>query len=414
MSNIVESSNEFESALYRFFDPSMRTPEDPYAAYSKFREVGPIFKAPVPEEPWILSHYDSVLEALKDKRLGHNPEQSEGASGCPVKHAETTFSKMQEHWAFQKDPPDHTRIRGVLNRALSPKLIRSLEAHVKKISSDLIDECVEKGEFDLISDLASPLPIKMIAELLGVPDSDSEQFFEWTIDLARTLDPNFSDPSYIQKANAAAEGLTDYFKSHISKRRKSDREDVLSYLIKAQQEGEIKSEEELISTSVMLFVAGSETTMNLIGNGMLALLKNPEELAKLKKIPSLIGSTIEELLRYDSSSQLTIRRALEDINLYGQEVKQGEMLLLLLGSANRDPNRFKDPDTLNISREDNRHLSFGYGLHFCLGAPLARLEARIAIPMLLKRMPNLSLLNQVEKWRSYITLRGLEELKLKG
>ena len=414
MNNTVESSNEFENALYRFFDPSLRTPEDPYAAYAQFREVGPIFKAPVPDGPWILSHYNSVFEALKDKRLGHEPKIDKGASGCPVKHAENSFSKMQEYWAFQKDPPDHTRIRGVLNKALSPKLIRTLEAHIIRISKDLIDKCIEKNEFDLISDIASPLPVKMIAELLGVPSSDSAQFFEWTVDLARTLDPNFNDPSYVQKANVAAEGLSDYFKSHISKRKNSDTEDVLSYLIKAQQEGEIKSEEELISTSVMLFVAGSETTMNLIGNGILALLKNPAELEKLKKIPWLIASAVEELLRYDSSSQLTIRQALEDVNLYGQEVKQGEMLLLLLGSANRDPSRFENPDKLDITRKDNRHLSFGYGLHFCLGAPLARLEAKIIIPMLLERMPNLSLVNQVESWRSYITLRGLEKLKLKG
>ncbi|MCB0319157.1 MAG: cytochrome P450, partial [Bdellovibrionales bacterium] len=243
MENLAQNNSNIENAIFRFFSPSLRTDKDPYLAYQEFRELGPIFRAPVPGDPWILSHYSSVYDALREKRLGHNSKAT--SSACPMHKIENDFAKMQEHWIFQQDPPEHTRIRAVLNKALSPKLIRTLEETVTKLAEELTDNCREKGEFDLISEIASPLPVKMIANLLGVSEADSKQFFEWTVAIARTLDPNFTDPSYVKAANDAAVGLTQYFKKHISSNRNIDSEYMLSSLIKAYENGDIKSEEEL-------------------------------------------------------------------------------------------------------------------------------------------------------------------------
>ena len=266
-----------------------------------------------------------------------------------------------------------------------------------------------KDRFDIIADLAFPLPVIVIAELIGVPVEDRDQFKEWTGALARSLDPVVT-PEIMEAANSATDSFVDYFTRLVAKRRAQPQADMLSVLIAVEEEGDRLTEDELLSNIILLFAAGHETTMNLIGNGMLALFRHPDQLAKLKADPSLIETAVEEFLRYDGSVQVTARVALEDIELGGKLIQQNQQSLILLGSANHDPAKFDKPDTLDITRQDNPHITFSHGIHHCLGAPLARVEAQLAINTLLRRMPNIQLAADHVEWREMITLRGLREL----
>ena len=287
-----------------------------------------------------------------------------------------------------QDPPDHTRLRTLVSKAFTPRAIESLRGRIEQMVDALLDVAVDRGEMDLIADLAYPLPASVICEMLGVPLQDRDRLREWSADIARSLDAVIvSDPEVIARANAAGVALREYFERLVAERRRAPRADILSGLIAAEEAGDRLSTDELFATVILLFLAGHETTANLIGNGMLALLRHPAELARLRDDPALIESAVEELLRYDSPVQRVSRITTADVVIGDRTIPAGSLAMALLAAANRDPAYFPDPDRLDVARRDNRHLAFGSGIHFCLGAPLARLEGRIVFAALLAPLP---------------------------
>jgi cytochrome P450 len=296
-----------------------------------------------------------------------------------------------------------------VQKAFTPRMVDQLRPRIVAIVNELVQRIMDRGTtFDLIDDLAYPLPVVVIAELLGIPPEDRATFRDWSGDLAASLDPLLSDETLL-RADAARAGLHDYLRRIIAERRRAPRSDLISALVAVEERGDVLSEPELVVMCTLLLVAGHETTVNLIGNGMLALLHHPEELARLRSDPSLIGTAVEELLRFDSPVQLTARRVVEPVELGGKRIEPGEFVLSLLGAANRDPAQFDHPEQLDVTRSPNPHLAFGRGIHFCLGAPLARLEGQIAIGALVQRFPNLRLGGEPVR-RDQITLRGLASL----
>jgi cytochrome P450 len=284
-----------------------------------------------------------------------------------------------------------------------------MRPRIQALVDGLLDKIQTGGKMDVIADFAYPLPTVVICEMLGVPVEDQEQFKVWTRDLARSLDPIIT-PEILEAANQATVSFYAYFRALIAKRRQNLQNDLLSGLIAAEEQGDRLNEEELVATAILLLGAGHETTMNLIGNGTLALLRHPEELARLKANPSLVPSAVEEFLRYDGSVQMTARTALTDVEIGGKVIRKGTQAIIMLGAANRDPEVFPEPDRLDITRKDNKHIVFSYGIHHCLGAPLARVETQVAFATLLRRMPNLWLASQELEWRDTVTLRGLKSL----
>jgi cytochrome P450 len=317
---------------------------------------------------------------------------------------------LQAQTMLTSDPPQHTRLRGLVNKAFTARRLESLRPHIQEIVDELLDAMKGKRELDVIWDLGYPLPVIVIAELLGVPPDHREQFKHWSDGIVGSLGSAFAAPDVQQRAMDSATALVGYFQGVIAERRRAPKDDLISALIAAEEQGQVLSEEELLATLVLLLVAGNETTTNLIGNGTLALLRHPDQLARLRSDPSIAETAVEELLRYDSPVQATGRVATEDIEVGGTVVKEGQVAFLLLGAANRDPAVFPEPDRLDLTRQDNRHVAFGYGIHFCLGAPLARIEAQVALPSLLARFPGLRLATGELEWGGNLILRGLKRL----
>jgi cytochrome P450 len=313
---------------------------------------------------------------------------------------------------LDRDPPDHTRLRALVSKAFTQKALERLRPHIQQIVDGLLRRVEGKGTMDLIEEFAYPLPVQVICEMLGVPVADHERFKGWGLDIARGLDAIMLPPdSEVAKHSIAARhALSDYFRGLVAERRAAPREDMLSALIAAEEAGDTLNEDELLATCLLLLVAGHETTVNLIGNGTLALLRHPDQLQKLRDNPALIGSAVEELLRYDGPVQRTARIPSEDITIGGRTIPKGEMVMPFLGAADRDPAQFPDPDRLDITRADNHHIAFGMGIHFCLGAPLARMEGQIAINTMLKRLSKLHLATDRPEYRESLTLRGVKSL----
>ena len=298
-----------------------------------------------------------------------------------------------------------------MSKAFTPKVVDGLRPRIQELVDELLDAVAAKGSMEIIEDLAYPLPVIVICEMLGVPPEDHETFKEWSRAAARSLDPEEILPPEVQEERRQTlESFGDYFRALIVERRKDLKDDLISALIEAEEAGDKLTEEELLSTCILLLVAGHETTVNLIGNGALALLRNPDQLEMLRDDPSLAPRAVEELLRYDPPVQMTGRTALEDIEIGGGTVRKGQQVILLLAAANRDPERFADPDRLDITRDDTRHLAFSFGTHFCLGASLARLEGEIALGTLVRRFQGLKLQTEAPEYKENITLRGLASL----
>jgi cytochrome P450 len=310
------------------------------------------------------------------------------------------------------DPPDHTRLRSLVSQAFTPRMVESLRPRIQSLVDDLLDDVVEQGEMDVLADLAYPLPTVVICELLGVPAEDRERFKSWSADASRLLD-GYLDQAAMDKGMVAGMYLFQYFTDLVEARRKDPRDDLLTALLAAESAGDKLTHAELLSTATLLFVAGFETTMNLLGNGTLALLRNPDQLARMRDDPALVRSGVEELLRYDSPVHVTARIAKEDVEIGGFTVREGEQAVAILGAANRDPEQFPDPDRLDVARNPNRHLAFGGGPHFCLGAALARMEGQIAFGTLLRRLPDLELVTTEPTYRDHYVIRGLNELRVR-
>ena len=392
------------------FDPAFKA--DPYPTYARLRSSAPVYRAALPDGRgvWLITRYEDVLAVLKDKRFVKDwrgaltPEQL--AQVPPIPEVMKPLSRNM----LDTDPPDHERLRALVSKAFTPRLIERLRPRVQAISDGLLDAVQDRGEMDLIDDYAFPLPITVIAELLGVPAEDRNNFREWS-DAA--VSGNASQEYMEEILIPHMQAFTDYLRALFEEKRANPGDDLVSALVRAEEAGDRLSEDELLGMVFLLLVAGHETTVNLIGNGVLALLQHPDQLRKLKEDPSLIKPAIEELLRYDGPVETSTERfAREDVEIGGQVIPRGEMVLVVLAAADHDPERFSDPDELDITRTDNRHLAFGKGIHHCLGAPLARMEGQIAISTLLRRMPNLRLEGSPEtlSWRPGMILRGLRGL----
>ena len=395
-----------EAAL---FDPlAPQTLSDPYPIYARLRAEAEVQKTDA--GIWLVLGYDPAVQILRDHdRFSVDHRNRHDTPELIEKLGPTAADRGMENIMLFKDPPDHTRLRGLVNKAFTPRIVGAMRARIEEIANALIDEVTERGEMDVIEDFAYPLPVTVIAEMLGIPEADRNDFKRWSRQVAPILDPIISEEVFFKVAEAGL-ALAAYFDELVAKRRTDPREDLITELIRAEDEGDRLTLEELRATLILLLVAGHETTMNLIGNGLLALLRNPVEADRLSADPSLAKTATDELLRYDGSVHLTARTAIQDVEIAGEHISKGEMAIVLLGAANRDPAQFVDPDRLDVGRDPNRHLAFSAGGHFCVGATLARGEGQIAFETLLQRLPGLKLVDHDPPYRATITLRGLEAL----
>ena len=386
---------------------SDRMAQDPYPVYAALRARDPVHRSRL-INAWMFSRHADVDAILRDHRhFGNDPRD-----GTLSPRQRAMLPPADEFTMVFLDPPDHTRLRALVNKAFTPKTVNALEPHIRSILATLLDDIEDPGAFDLMQEVAQPLPVIVIAEMLGVPPEDRPQFKVWSAQRARLLEPTIGRRE--REAGAAASKAFDaYFRSIVEARRAEPRDDILSALVQAEDEGERLTERETLNMLRLLLIAGNETTANLIGNGTLALLRNPEQLRRLRDDPSLIPSAVEELIRFDSPVQTDFRRALTDCEVNGFPVRKRDNIVVLLGAANRDPEMFENPDRLDVGRDQRSHLSFGRGIHHCLGAPLARLEGRIVLEMLLERFPEIGLLTDRPRFHRTIVLRGLESLPLR-
>ncbi len=394
------------------FDPTFKA--NPYPAYAQLRSTAPVHRVTLSSgrRAWLVTRYDDAASVLQDERFVKDwrnappPEQLVSVSPLPGE-----YSKLQIGNFLFVDPPDHKRLRTLVSKAFTPRLIEQMRGRVQEVADALLDAVQDKGEMDLVEDYAYPLTITVITDLLGVPAEDRNKFREWTTTAINGL--SGATQEYVEKFLIPhMRAFTDYLQAMFEEKRKDPEDDLVSALVRAEEAGDKLSEDELLGIVLLLLVAGYETTVGLIGNGTLALLQHPDQLQKLRDDPSLIKDAIEELLRYATPFEVSSERfAREDVAIGETVIPKGEMVLVVMAAANHDPERFPEPDTLDITRTDNKHLAFGRGIHFCLGAPLARMEGQIAIGTLLQRMPNLRLKGSPESltWNPGV-LRNLQGL----
>ncbi|MBW3111082.1 MULTISPECIES: cytochrome P450 family protein [Bacillaceae] len=394
--------NSFESVFQSNFKSGA------YSFYSHLRETEPVFAAWEGGEhtTWIVSGYEDVLELLKTQSFIKNQSKvfpdSEQTNDLPLE------ARVFQHMMLDVDPPDHTRLRKLVQPYFNPKRIQELSPRIEAVADQLIDEMkMTEGPVDLINEFAFPLPIIVISELLGVPSEDREKFRRWSNTIVSASDNMSAD--FQGDVREFIEYLTLLFKD----KKENPKEDLISNLILHEEEGEQLTEDELYSMIVLLIIAGHETTVNLIGNGMYALFEHPRQLEKLRKDHTLIETAIEESLRFYSPVDFsTARWSADDMDFKGKSIKKGDMVLASISSANRDERKFEGADTFDVTRKPNPHMAFGYGIHFCLGAPLARLEGKIAFEKLLRAFPNMTMAGSSDEsnWRDMFLLRGLKEL----
>jgi cytochrome P450 len=390
---------------------------------NKLGEIYPLFHRLRQEEPvhwceplngWMITRYDDVLAGLRDPRLASDRiSLSMNAMPEPLRTEMAPLGVHVSNWLGFTDPPKHTRMRKLIMRVFTPRLADNMEGRIEAIVNALIDRILARGEFDLIADFAFPLPATVICEILGIPLDHQDRFRRWAEDML--LFAGAIGPAIAKVAGPAHESyveMTSYFRELTRQRRREPRADLLSALAAVEDEEGGLTEVELIGLIVFLFIAGHETTVNLLGNGVLALLSHPAELNRLKDQPQLIEPAVEEFLRFESPIQIATRLPIEDLEIRGRQIKAGQTVILMLGAANRDPERFPEPDRFDVGRPDNKHVAFGWGSHFCLGAPLARVEARIAVRLLLERLPGLQIEGEAPLWREDNNLRSLRSLRL--
>jgi cytochrome P450 len=390
------------------FDPvSGGARQNPYPMYAKLRGKDPVHRSRL-TQGWVLTRHADVQMVLRDPRFSAvraNSTAMQTLNFDESSHFYRWFSKS----LLAIDPPDHTRLRTLATKAFTPRAVEAIRPRIEQVVDELLAAVEPSGRMDVIRDIAYPLPVIVIAEMLGVPPDDRDRFKAWSDALGEALDPLVGAEA-LRRADRAALEIGDYFRGIIAERRVEPREDLLTALIAAREEGDRLSEDELLAICVLLLAAGNETTTNLIGNGLLALLRHPDQLRRLREEPDLIEDAVEELLRFDSPVQLTNRIAMEDLELDGRQIRKGDDVVLVLGAANHDPEQFPNPQLLDVGRGGLRHLAFGMGIHFCLGAPLARVEGQIALRAIVERLHGLRLATREPAWRPTVTLRGLKSL----
>ncbi len=397
-----------------FYDTDLSAPTfhaNPHRVFSQMRVTSPIYWSDA-WNAWVVTAYDDVMAVLRDT----DNFSSAGRVRYLLKNLDEAtradLTRLENHYEIglaHSDPPDHTRLRSLLNKVFTPRMVETWRGRIETVTHELIDEMLMQDEPDMMRDLAYPLPATIIAEMIGAAPDDIKLFREWAVDINRLFELGGRISAEAAKnAQASLSTMRDYILQLVADRQQSPRDDIVGRLVSAEEK---LSTDELVSTCVTLFVAGHETTTTLISNGMYLLLTHPEQLQILQENPDKIASAIEEILRYEPSVPRAWRIAKNDVTLHGQTIKAGSLIFPILSAANRDPKYFIQPDTFDILRQDNKQLAFGYGIHFCLGAPLARVEGTIAIAALLERLPNMQL-RTTPQWRPDIAIRSLENLPI--
>ncbi len=373
------------------YDPtSDRIRNNPYDTYDRMRDKDPVHRMRL-INAWVLTRYEDVDMVLRDHRRFLKDDEI-----------------IEYRSMLNSNPPDHTRLRAIVSKAFTPRSVAELYPRIERMVSGLLDDLEGEERIDLIEKFAFPIPITVIAEMLGVPSEDMDIFEAWSNDISLVIEP-YQTEEQEARVNRASEELFEYFEGIMEQRRREPQDDMITALMNAEEEGDKLTHDELLGTLLLLLVAGNETTRNLIGNGTLALLRHPDQLQRLRDNPDLLDSAVNELLRYDSPVQLDGRIAQEDLEIAGTQIQAGERVISAIGAANRDPAAFTNPNAVDIGRREKSHISFGRGIHHCLGAPLAIMEGRIAFAALLDRYSSISLVSEPE-FREQIVLRGVEEL----
>jgi len=386
---------------------------DPYPVYERLRARAPILHDEATDH-WLITRYSDVNALLRDRRFGrtylHSATHQEMGHDPPP-DALDPFWHLINHGILDMEPPDHTRVRRLVSKAFTPRMVEAMREPVQRLTDELVDTVSGAGEFDLLPTIAEPLPVAVIAELLGVPDADRHLLRPWSADICRMYELHPDQEDAAAAATASLE-FSDYLRALSRERRSAPTGDLISEMALVVDEGQRLSEDELIGTCVLLLNAGHEATVNVTGNGWWSLFRHPDELARLRAEPGLVPAAVEELMRWDTPLQLFERWVLEDVEIHGVRVPRGAELGLVFGSANRDPGVFDRPDDLRLDREPNPHVTFGAGIHFCLGAPLARVELQTSFATVLRRMPGLELVEE-PRWKPGYIIRGLDALRVR-
>ena len=395
-------------SLYQLLDPQVLA--NPYPLYRRLRTEDPVHWDPF-LCAWVVTRYQDVVHVLHHFSADRTPTPEQlTAMGLA---AMSPIARVMVKQMLFLDPPAHTRLRTLAASAFTPARVEVLRVHIREIVDRLIDNIEAKGRMDVIADLGYPLPAIVTAEMLGVPVEDRDNLKRWSEDFAEMLGNFQHNPDRIPRVLSSVEAMTAYFRARMAEMRRNPRPGLIHSLMTAEINGERLTDEEVVANSIVTMVGGQETTTNLIGNGMLALLRNPAEMRRLVDDPSLIPSAVEELLRYESPSQHTARLAPCDTELGGRKIRKRQAVIAVMGAGNRDPEQFPDPDRLDVGRNDRRHLAFGWAAHFCFGAALARIEGQIAFETMLRRLPNLRLAPAELEWRQNLGLRGLTALPVR-
>lgn len=400
-----------QTALVQLFGPDGRA--DPYAPARVLRDAGPLHQTPLGHH--VLTRYEDCAAVLSTTAWSH---AEEAAMMHPTVSPENAAEELPTSFLWM-EPPDHTRLRNLVTKGFTPRMVTRLRPRIEQLCEQLVDDALAAGEFDLVEMIAYPLPLIIACELIGVPDDAYDQVHRWSQDLARGFDHDYTLPEECLSArSAASRGFMGYFRELLNERRVTPRDDLLSVLSQVEDRGDVLTEQELLATCITTFVAGHETTANLIGTGMLRLLRNPDQIQLLRDRPELLPVAPDELLRLDPSVQITTRAATRPITVAGHEFEKGEGVVVLINSANHDPAAYADPDRVDLTRYSDpmnpakKHLGFSLGIHYCLGAPLALLEMEILLDVLLRKVGTFELRSENPPFKPNVVIRGLESLQV--
>jgi cytochrome P450 len=407
-SNARVEKNDAALSLYHLLNPAVLA--NPYPLFHRLRNEDPVHWDPF-LHAWVVTRYPDVLEVLHTYSADRTPTPDQLASMGLAQLA--PLAQLMVKQMLFMDASAHTRLRGLASQAFTPARIEVLRSHIQEIVDNLLEVVAARGSMDVIADLAEPLPAIVTAEMLGLPVEDRNRLKAWSANFAEMLGNFQHNPDHASRMLQTVEEMTAYFRDAVREIKKNPREGLIHSLLSAEINGDRLTEEEVVANAIITMVGGQETTTNLIGNGVLTLLRNPEQMKRLRAEPALTASAVEEMLRYESPSQHTARLCPSDRMLGGKQIRKRQAVIAVMAAANRDPERFPEPDRFDVARTDNRHLAFGYAAHFCFGAPLARMEGQVAFASLLRRFENIMLEPQNLTWRTNLGLRGLNSLKVR-
>lgn len=402
------TTTDIPLSLYHLLDPAVLA--DPYPLYRRLREEDPVHWDPY-LHAWVVTRYEDVVTVLQRFRADRTPPPDKLAALGMEQLA--PIARVMVRQMLFLDPPQHGRVRGLAAVAFTARRVAVLRGHIQQITDSLLDRIGQAGVSDVMADIANPLPAIVTAEMLGMPTEDHLKLKAWSQDFAEMLGNFQHNPGRAAAVLRSVEEMTAYFLAAVRREARQPTDGLVNALTTAEVDGDRLSEDEVVANVIVTMVGGQETTTNLIGNGLLTLLRQPAEMERLRSDPGLLPSAVEELLRYESPSQHTARLAPADVTLGGKAIRRGQAVIAVMGAANRDPARFPDPNRLDLARTDNRHLAFGWASHFCFGAPLARIEGQIAFETILRRLPELRLATDSVEWRPNLGLRGLTALPVR-